>query len=418
MTSTESLTSTASETSHRTAPPAQVTSAPSAEQVEELVGRIHEIGGLLKENATVSDKQRDIPDSTFEALDEAGALKISALKRYGGYEGGARMLLEAARTIGLYDPAAAWVTVISNGSVMLTNRYSEPVVEQVFGEGPVPMASIFNSPMGKARWEDGGWRLSGDWPFASNCLRSQWAVGLLNVEADRHGDSWMGFALMKRSEFSIKDTWYTIGMRGTGSNTMVAEDIWIEEERLVPFEQLIGSAQESDPEATFGVRITPHLTMSTTIQAPNVAAAQAALDYVAGRANSKGITGTPYSPATQSSAFVQTLGSASQRIEGAQLLLQRAADAVDAAAAGTEPMPLQVRARHRGGIAHAGHEVVEAVNDLCWLNGASTFADFSPLGRLWRDVNTGTRHASIIPSMGYELHGDGLSGAEYITTKL
>lgn len=395
-----------------------VTASQPPQRTDEILGRIHEIGGLLSENAVVSDQERNIPDATFEALDDTGAMKISALKKYGGYEGGARMLFDVARTIGTYDPAAAWVTVISNGSVMLANRYDDPVVDEIFADGPVPMASIFNSPMGKAVWEDDGWRLEGEWPFASNCLRSDWAIGLLNVEADAEGKSWMGFALMKRSQFSIKDTWYTIGMRGTGSNTMVTEDLWIPAERLVPFEKLIGGAPEKDPDATFGRRITPHLTMATTIQAPNLGAAQAAHHYVAGRADSKGITGTPYNPATQSSAFVQALGASHMKIEGSLLLLQRAADDIDAVALGTKPMPLEIRAQHRGGIAHAGHELVEAVNDLAWLNGASSFADFSPLGRLWRDVNTGTRHASIIPSMGYELHGDGLTGAEYITNKL
>jgi len=81
-------------------------------------------------------------------------------------------------------------------------------------------------------------------------------------------------------------------------------------------------------------------------------------------------------------------------------------------------MPLAERARHRAGIGHAGHELVDAVNDLCWLHGTAAFAESSLLGRMWRDINTGTRHASITAPMGYELHGNGVTGTEYISTKL
>jgi len=82
------------------------------------------------------------------------------------------------------------------------------------------------------------------------------------------------------------------------------------------------------------------------------------------------------------------------------------------------PMPLELRARHRAGIGHAGHELVDAVNNLCWLHGTASFAENSLLGRMWRDINTGTRHASITAPMGYELHGNGMTGTPYISNKL
>jgi hypothetical protein len=81
-------------------------------------------------------------------------------------------------------------------------------------------------------------------------------------------------------------------------------------------------------------------------------------------------------------------------------------------------MPLERRALHRAGIGHAGHELVDAVNELCWLHGTASFAENSLLGRMWRDVNTGTRHASITAPMGYELHGNAITGTDYISTKL
>jgi alkylation response protein AidB-like acyl-CoA dehydrogenase len=280
------------------------------------------------------------------------------------------------------------------------------------------MASIFASPQGHAVPDGDGWRLSGEWPFASNSLHSEWAIGILKVTDSEGAESRIGFAMMKRGEYTVKDTWFTIGMRGSGSNTMVAEDLWIPKNRIISFEQLMGQGPEKDPNATFGRRLTPHLTMSTTIQAPSLGAAEAALAFVTDLSTKRGITYTSYKRQVDSSAFVQGLGAAAMKIDGAYLQLLRSAQMIDAAASSTEPIALADRAKNRGGIGHAGHELVDAVNDLCWLHGTAAFGERSLLGRMWRDINTGTRHASIAAPMGYELHGNGLTGIDYISPKL
>ena len=395
-----------------------VSQAPSHEETAGIIERIHQIGPLLREQAIIADRNRMLPQASVDALDSTGAWDISTLKRYGGYEGGAAMLLEVARTVGYYDPSAGWCVVISNGSVMLANRFSDAVLDEVFANGPIKSASIFAQPQGTATPDGDGWRVTGKWPFASNSNYAEWALGILFIKENDTDAPRIGFALMRRDEFEIQDTWFTIGMRGSGSNTMIAENLWVPKDRVITFEDLMGDGPEKDPNATFGRRLTPHLAMSTTIQAPSLGAAYAALDYTNELSNKRGITYTHYKKQSDSGAFVQNLGAASVKIDGARLLLERSAAEVDAAAAGNIPMPLPLRARQRAGIGHAGHELVDAVNDLCWLHGTAAFAENSLLGRMWRDINTGTRHASITAPMGYELHGNAMTGTDYISTKL
>ncbi len=395
-----------------------VSQAPSYEETAGIIERIHQIGPLLREQAIIADRNRMLPQESVDALDSTGAWDISTLKRYGGYEGGAAMLLEVARTVGYYDPSAGWCVVISNGSVMLANRFSDGVLDEVFANGPIKSASIFAQPQGTATPDGDGWRVTGKWPFASNSNYAEWALGILFIKENETDAPRIGFALMRRDEFEIQDTWFTIGMRGSGSNTMIAENLWVPKDRVITFEDLMGDGPEKDPNATFGRRLTPHLAMSTTIQAPSLGAAYAALDYTNDLSNKRGITYTHYKKQSDSGAFVQNLGAASIKIDGARLLLERSAAEVDAAAAGTIPMPLPLRARQRAGIGHAGHELVDAVNELCWLHGTAAFAENSLLGRMWRDINTGTRHASITAPMGYELHGNAMTGTDYISTKL
>ncbi len=393
---------------------------PPQEETQALIERVHEIGPLLRGNAVLADENRVQTDETMEALESIGALSIACMKRYGGYEGGASMLMEVARTIGYYDPAAAWCTVISNGSVMLANRFNDSILDEVFAEGPVRMASIFASPQGTATRDGSGWRIQGKWPFSSNISHSEWAIGILFLHDDDTdpNDPPIGFVMMKRGEYEVEDTWFTIGMRGTGSNTMHTQDLWVEDHRVITFEQLMGQGYEQNPDATFARRLTPHLTMSTTIQSASVGAAYAALDYVRDRGAKRGITYTHFKKAIDSDAFVQDLGAASAKIDTALLMLQRSAVAIDAAASTTSPLPLSERARYRGGIGHAGRSLVEAVDDLCWLHGTASFGETSLLGKMWRDINTGTRHASITAPMGYGLHGNDLTDTPFISTKL
>lgn len=393
------------------------TQAPDAETVNALVERVHSIGETLARNAPVADANRQVPEESVDELKRIGAFDIARLQQHGGYEGGARMLLEVARAIGYYCPSSAWITVISNGSVMLANRFDDEVLSEIFaGDDPVLMSSMFSSPQGKAVKVDGGWTVSGKWPFSSNITNAQWSIGILKTEDN--GEEGIGFVVLPRHQYTVEESWFTIGMRGTASNTMVVEDQFVPDNQIIPTDRMMGPGFEQEENETFGRRLAPHLTMSTTIATPALGASERALDFVIEMSHKRGVTNTSYFPQHASGAFVSGLGKASQQIESSRLLLRKAADAIDDYAAGSEPMSLTERARHRGSIGHSGTVLAEAVNDLCWLHGTATFSDSNLLGRLWRDINTGLRHASITAPLNYELHGDGLVGIDMISSKL
>ena len=101
---------------------------------------------------------------------------------------------------------------------------------------------------------------------------------------------------------------------------------------------------------------------------------------------------------------------AKAKIDAAELSLQAAADLIDAAAMGTTPLSPEDRARVRNYGAHATANLGEVMNDLATIHGTATFAERSPLGRLWRDVNTGARHAIAASPLCYEIGGASLLG--------
>lgn len=380
---------------------------------EELVGRIHEVGPVLRENAAQADRNRRVPEASIEALSAAGAFGINTLKRYGGLEGGARMLLEAASTIGYYCPNAAWITVISNVSSMLPLRFPKSVSERIFvNGGPVRMASVIVTPGSTAVRDGEGYRITGEWPFASNIFHSEWALGVVWITETEGAEPELGYAILRKDQYSIKDTWYTIGMRGTGSNTFVAKDQWVPADQVVRAATMLGSELEASAEASFLQRLPPVSMFPTVIVSGPLGAARAALDLTAEAAAKRPVTYSKYAPQNTSGAFVQSIGAAKAKVDTASLFLQRATDTIDEAARGSVPLSQNERARIRNDIAHATHNLADALNDIAWLHGTATFAEASPIGRLWRDVHTGVRHAMAASPLGYEIGGAAFLGVE------
>lgn len=366
--------------------------------------RIASAGSVLADNAIVADKERRLPETTIEALTDSGAFSILTPREYGGLGLGATDLFEAANALGYFCPAAAWVTVISNGSAMLLSRFPATAQERVYdGRGPQPLASVFVSPGGDAVREGDGFRISGRWPFASNILHSDWAIVVVPARDTADAEPYTGYALLHRSQFRVEDTWHTIGMRGTGSNTIHSKDQWIPNDQLVTAEALLGSEPEHRSDANAVQRLPPTSTMATTVVAPALGAARAALAYVRDKSATRSITYSNFASQSASGAFVHALGEAAAIIDTADLHLRRSAEAIDQAVCRRTPYPTVERGRTRSDASRAAHQCIEALTQLTTLHGTASFAEASPLGRLWRDVNTGARHALVSPVLGYEV---------------
>lgn len=378
-----------------------------------IIAKVREIGPVLLENAAEADRERRMPEASIAALEKTGVFGINSLAENGGQEGGARMLLDVTSAIGEYCTNAAWISVISSVSAQLTLRFPASVRERVFEAGkPTRMASVIVTPGATAIREGDGYRVSGEWPFGSNILNSEWAIGVVHIKESDEAEPELGYALMHKDQYTIKDTWHTIGMRGTGSNTFIAKDQWLPADQIQRADAMLGPGFEMAADSHFLQRLTPVSMFPTVIIAGPVGAARAALAFVAEAAKIRPVTYSKYVPQNTSGAFVQGIGAARAKIDAAEMSLQRAADMIDAAAQGTTPLSMQERAHIRNFNAHATQNLADAVNDLAWLHGTATFAEASPLGRLWRDVNTGTRHAIAAWPLCYEIGGAGYLGID------
>jgi alkylation response protein AidB-like acyl-CoA dehydrogenase len=207
-------------------------------------------------------------------------------------------------------------------------------------------------------------------------------------------------------------------MRGTGSNTLVADGVVVPEHRFLSypraFQGEIGS--EHTDEALYRSAFVPVTIL--ILVGPQLGLASAALELVLEQAPRRRITHTHFEQQSASTGFQMQLAEAAIGIDSAYLHAFRAADDVDRAAAAGELLDLVARARVRMDSALAARLCQDAVDLLVSAHGASSFADANTLQRIWRDVHVASRHAITGWAVNLEVYGKALLGVKPNITEL
>jgi 3-hydroxy-9,10-secoandrosta-1,3,5(10)-triene-9,17-dione monooxygenase len=371
----------------------------------ELVARAAALQPLLIEHAAKIDADRRLPDEVNTALTEAGMFRLLTPKRLGGYEADMRTVLEVIETLGVADASAAWLVAIATSASSMIGRASKQAQDEVWGTNPDARVAGSGDP-GSAVRVDGGVRLSGRWSYASGSDEATWAslAGLLTDNAGGVVDAVMGF--VPTAQVSLDDTWHTVGMRGTGSNTFVGEDVFVPDHLVVSMPAVVeGTWPLPTDEPIYRV---PFVLIATlVVLGPLLGAVRAALELVIDKAPRKGLHHTFFAKQSDSVGVQIQLAEAAMKLRTAQLHAYDVANHLDAVAAG-DGIDFETRARIRGQAGYVAQQVLDAINILVNIHGAGSFAESSRMQQLWRDANTGARHAGLNAAVGYEVYGKAL----------
>jgi len=233
----------------------------------------------------------------------------------------------------------------------------------------------------------------------------------VQIEDDTHKvvDQVMAFAPM--SELEIEDTWFVAGMCGTGSNTLVAKDVFVPDHRVLLMSKILNgehSARRHSGEPSDNYAFAPAIALIGL--SPVIGIAQAMLEKVIEGTRTRGITFTTYTRQADAPVVQHQIAEAALKIDSAWLQTMRAADEVEDTARAGSQMDYLARARVRGVVGYAARLIREAIDALISIGGASGFADSSPLQRMWRDANIATRHALLATDPSLEIYGRALLG--------
>lgn len=193
----------------------------------------------LRERAATSETLRRMPDETVAELIESKLLRICQPARFGGSELDWVAICEISLALARGDCSQAWVANVYAEHAYLIALFADEAQQEVWGSNADTLvaASIVphKNPIERV---SGGWRLSGRWSFASGLHHASWGV-VANVIETAEGQPDHLNLLIPAADYAIDDDWYTMGMAGTGSATIVLDDGFVPDHRVIANSDMI-----------------------------------------------------------------------------------------------------------------------------------------------------------------------------------
>jgi alkylation response protein AidB-like acyl-CoA dehydrogenase len=372
---------------------------PPTQEVEEWQRRVKEVTGAVEENRKATEKGRAMPRAVFQALRDAGFTRMWVSSAFGGGQASVRAGSAAVQALAQLDASIAWQIGVQGAIGRLSDYLSEPVARELFEENDSTVVGGVN-PAGRAVAVEGGYRVSGEWGFASGSAHAEWMVSAAFLYRDEEATRpimvpGVGPAIrmvfVPRDRIEMLDTWYTVGLRGTGSNHYRMNDVFVPEQYAVDQATMLQAPPER---ASRGYAIGYYDFGPFTSASTAIGIAQDALDTFRDLALRKTPTGGASTLAT-SHTVQDRLARAEMLVHSARTLLSEAADRVtEFGESGGTPLSALVRLT-TGTVAE---NTVTAVNSIYTLAGSSSLYETSRLERCFRDVNSAVKHITLAPS--------------------
>lgn len=354
----------------------------------------------IKQRALQTERNRRVPVENVAALRAAGLFKVVQPREFGGYEYDFATLVDLVMEIGRACASTAWVSGLLAAHQWLLAHMPVAAQRAVWDDNPEAGICGSYAPTGKIVAVPGGYSLTGKWEFASGCDNAQWAFCAGMIPAKGEGaPSGPGFFLVSQDDYEFEDTWDVVGLAGTGSKTMVLNEAFVPQDRVLPFAWLMGGvAPENVVYHDRGFDIPILSCIPSCLAAVAVGTAQGALDdYV--EATSQRITRGAVVGANNRMAEFATVqlrvAEAAASVDAARLVLLRDLRHVTDKYLATGAIDVEDRITSRRGQAFAVSLAIRAAEALNASTGGYGLDISNSVQRAWRDANAAGRHISL-----------------------
>jgi alkylation response protein AidB-like acyl-CoA dehydrogenase len=371
----------------------------------EIVRRAADLIPTLRKHALWHEENRRLHDETVEALADAGLFRLRVPARHGGYEADTRTVVEVATELGRGDGATAWVASVYWIPGWMVGLFPDAVQDEIYVTPDVKVCGTL-SPGGVAVPADGGYVVNGRWGFISGALHADWQE-IIAVTPMPDGQMMPVMALVPMADLHVVDDWHTSGLRGTGSVSTAAQDLFVPAERVIPLPAVLTERYASMLNASLPMydKVPLLATAAATSVGSVVGMAKGALDTFMDRLPDRKITYTDYASQSEAPLTHLQLAEASLTIDEAEFHAHRLAGTVDAKGAAGETWTVLERVRARADLGAVVRLGKEAVDILFAASGGSSIYNGIPIQRIARDVQAVNQHALMNPTTNYELYG-------------
>lgn len=369
----------------------------AAPGVAELLERAGKIGTIARERGIEFERQRHVSADLVETMRELQLFRIMQPKRFGGFELGYDVFVEAVSAVASGDGSTGWVYSLGAVHPWMIGCYPDEAQHDFWRDSLDTVAAVSYAPAGKATPERGGYRMSGRWSFASGVDNATW--GIIGGIVPLPDGPKPGFFLVPKSDYTIHDDWHTMGLAGTGSKTIVVSDAFIPAHRVVTFaDMLTGTA----PGATVNTNpiyrqpmlaVVPHCLVSPALGMAR-GALKAFIEQVGNRATRGAVAGG--NNRMSEFATVQLrVAEATASIDAAQLMIHRDLRETSEAVHAGRTVGVDMRLRNRLTHSFATKLCVQAVDAVFQAMGGSALGLQHPVQRFWRDIHAASSHISL-----------------------
>jgi 3-hydroxy-9,10-secoandrosta-1,3,5(10)-triene-9,17-dione monooxygenase len=366
----------------------------------ELVERARELRPLLANHAARHEEIGELTSEVVTPLIDLNVFSMAVPRRWGGGCVSANYMAQVALELAKGCPSTSWVVTVMNSNGWMVSTTPDAMQEAVFGSGDARLCGVF-SPPGKLVREGDGYRVSGRWPYASGSHHATWAYCPAKT-----ADGEDGVVAIRMSDTTIENTWHVTGMKGSGSDTVVAANAPVAASCYVSMTQMLDGDRTGNKHFGEATDYWPALPLlRAKVLGVLVGIAEALLETVVETTKGRPVLQTTYARKSDSQAYQVGIGEASARIAGARVIMDQTTRRIDAAALARQPMSYAQRTEIRALGALAVDMLATAVDQLMTLGGSGVFAQASIAQRYWRDFSIGSRHTALIPAVGYEVHG-------------
>ena len=382
---------------------------------DEAMRRAREIVPVLRERAQKCEDARGLLPENEKLLHECGLFRFHQPRRFGGMELPFIAVVDIVAELARGCPSTAW-NVGNLGCHHWILGYYEPETQHELWDGnpDVLIASSIALAAGRGKRVDGGFQVSGKWPFSSGVDNSDWNMLAVTIYDGDKAVDWR-LCVVPKSDYKVLDTWYAMGMVGTGSKDIEVKDVFVPERRALALARCRGGLEHPGAKLNSGplFRVPIVASAGHPLSATALGTAQGAYEHVLSSFRTRVGTYTGAKVADFQAVQVK-LARARCLIDSARYLMRESALIFQ----NDEHLDLETKLRLRAQNAFAVSQSREAAETLWSFYGANAIYTRDPLQRYLRDVQAAGQHFSFNFDIAGAAFGNVALGGKYANPTL
>lgn len=374
-----------------------------------FIDTVQALAPQIEAAADENEQARRLSPSLAEAIAQAGLFRLWRPRSLGGEEVDAATFVRIVEAVSRIDGSAGWCVCIAGNTSLPCGHLPKEAAREIFGSDPNIVTAGTWPPLGKAVVVDGGYRVTGRWPFASGCHHSASIQGGCRIfDGDQprlraDGTPVVRVVFFPAASCGILDTWYTAGMRGTGSHDFAVTDLFVPTAHTVSFQEL-----PVEPGPLYAL---PIIGLSAAaISGVTLGIARHAIDILSEVARVK--VGLRTQQVISQHAVLQAdLGRAEGLLRSGRALLYQTLDEVWEVAAAGQTLSIMQRAALFLAATQAAQAAIQTVDLMFSAGGSASLYASGRMERCLRDIRTAGQHVAVVPA-NYEMFGQASLGLD------